>query len=67
MSAQWFQIALCKPCSEGSSARCTEPECALWNRRPGRPIGNEFNLVQLTREQVNALDVAREFERGLQD
>lgn len=66
MTAQWYQIALCKPCSEGSAARCTDPECALWERRPGRPIGNEFNLVRLTVDQVIALDVARDFERGLQ-
>lgn len=66
MSAQWYQIALCKPCASGSGARCTEPECALWMRVQGMPLGNEFNLVQLTRDQVMALDAAREFDRGLQ-
>lgn len=66
-TSEFCQVLLCKPCREHSTARCEVMECAVWWLQRGWGFGNEYTVLPLTLEQVNALDAAREFERGLQE
>lgn len=66
MNLRWYQAFICDGCVEFSQERCSQPGCIMWLKQAGRPLGNDFSLVRLSEEMVQALDVAREFDRGLQ-